>query len=144
MKSRARQVRLGIFVAVSLAVLAIVVLLITGSKFMTTRDTYFIAYKDTSISGLEIGAAVKYHGIRIGRVETIKIDPEDVTKVVVKITVEGGTPVKEDVKALPEALRNIQAIPQIIIVTHEEELKNAADHKFEIKKENGTSSIKEV
>jgi exonuclease SbcC len=50
----------------------------------------------------------------------------------------------EDVKALPEALRNIKTIPQIIIVTHEEELKNAADYKFEVSKEMGKSKIKEV
>ncbi|MCD6575919.1 MAG: AAA family ATPase, partial [Nanoarchaeota archaeon] len=51
---------------------------------------------------------------------------------------------QEDVKALPEALRNIKTIPQIIIVTHEEELKNAADFKFEVTKEMGKSKIKEI
>ncbi len=51
---------------------------------------------------------------------------------------------QEDVKALPEALRNIKTIPQIIIVTHEEELKNAADFKFEVSKEMGKSKIKEI
>jgi phospholipid/cholesterol/gamma-HCH transport system substrate-binding protein len=112
MRSRAQQVRLGIFITVSLIVLAIVVILITGSKFLTTRDTYYISYKDTSVSGLEIGAAVKYHGIRIGRVETIKIDPHDVTKVVVTVTVEGGTPLKEDVKALT-AMVGITGLKQI-------------------------------
>lgn len=48
---------------------------------------------------------------------------------------------QEDVKALPEALRNIRTIPQIIIVTHEEELKNAADYRFEVKKVSGKSTI---
>lgn len=48
---------------------------------------------------------------------------------------------QEDVRALPPALRNIKTIPQIIIVTHEEELKNAADYKFEVTKENRESSI---
>jgi len=51
---------------------------------------------------------------------------------------------KEDVKALPEALRNIKTIPQIIIVTHEEELKNAGDYKFEVSKEFGKSIINEI
>jgi exonuclease SbcC len=48
---------------------------------------------------------------------------------------------EEDVKALPEALRNIRTIPQIVIVTHEEELKNAADSKFEVKKHEGRSIV---
>jgi exonuclease SbcC len=48
---------------------------------------------------------------------------------------------QEDIKALPPALRNIKTIPQIIIVTHEEELKNAADYKLEIRKESRESII---
>ena len=49
---------------------------------------------------------------------------------------------QEDIKSLPPALRNIKTIPQIIIVTHEEELKNAADYKYEIVKESGESKVK--
>ena len=48
---------------------------------------------------------------------------------------------QEDIKALPQALRNIQTIPQIIIVTHEEELKNAADYKYQITKQGNESTI---
>ncbi len=47
----------------------------------------------------------------------------------------------EDVKMLPEALKNITSIPQIIIVTHEESLKEIADHTIEIRKEKGRSII---
>lgn len=47
----------------------------------------------------------------------------------------------QDVKALPEVLRSIRSIPQIIIVTHEPELKTAADHVFEVKKREGVSKI---
>lgn len=48
---------------------------------------------------------------------------------------------QEDIKALPTTLKNIKTIPQIIIVTHEEELKNAADYKFEVKKVSGKSVV---
>jgi exonuclease SbcC len=48
---------------------------------------------------------------------------------------------QDDIKSLPPALRNIKTIPQIIIVTHEEELKNAADYKYEVIKESGESKI---
>jgi exonuclease SbcC len=49
---------------------------------------------------------------------------------------------QEDIKSLPPALRNIRTIPQIIIVTHEEELKNAADYKYEVIKESGESRVR--
>jgi len=51
---------------------------------------------------------------------------------------------KEDIKALNEALQNIGTIPQIIIVTHEDELKDAANFKYEVKKERGLSKITKV
>jgi exonuclease SbcC len=46
----------------------------------------------------------------------------------------------EDVKILPEVLEKIR-IKQIVIVTHEEELKNAAHTHYEVEKVNGKSRI---
>ncbi len=51
---------------------------------------------------------------------------------------------REDVKALPKALRNIQSIPQMIIVTHVPELKEAADTIYEIYKKSGVSMLKSL
>lgn len=51
---------------------------------------------------------------------------------------------KEDIRTLPEVLRNLKTIPQIIIVTHEDELKDAGDYKFEIEKVGGISRVKKV
>jgi exonuclease SbcC len=48
---------------------------------------------------------------------------------------------EDDIKALPEALANLRTIPQIIIVTHAEELKETADYKFEVKKEGRISKV---
>lgn len=47
----------------------------------------------------------------------------------------------EDIKALPSVLRNIKSIPQIILVTHEDELKNAADFKYNVQKISGISKL---
>ncbi len=48
---------------------------------------------------------------------------------------------KDDIKILPETLRNIENIPQIIIVTHEELLKEAADYTIKVEKVNNVSRI---
>jgi exonuclease SbcC len=50
----------------------------------------------------------------------------------------------DDIRALPEALKNIKTIPQIVIVTHAEELKEAADYLFNVEKVRGVSKVKEV
>ncbi len=47
----------------------------------------------------------------------------------------------EDIKALAEAIKNITHIPQVIVVTHNETLKNFADHILLIEKVNGESRV---
>jgi exonuclease SbcC len=50
----------------------------------------------------------------------------------------------DDIRALPDALKNIKTIPQLIIVTHAEELKEAADYLFNVDKMKGVSKVEEV
>jgi phospholipid/cholesterol/gamma-HCH transport system substrate-binding protein len=51
------------------------------------------------VSGLEVGSPVKYLGIRIGVIDDLWIDPDDVSRVVVKVALNPGTPIKSDAKA---------------------------------------------
>jgi len=48
---------------------------------------------------------------------------------------------RRDLSTLPQALRAIRTIPQIIIVSHEDELKEAADFKLDFKKQGNTTEI---
>jgi len=99
--TRAQKVRLGIFVAVGLAALVGGTALLAGMKLGQKRDHYTVRFADSdvSLSGLEVGSPVKYSGIRVGRVETILVDPEDVSVIVATLNLAGGTPVAEDTKA---------------------------------------------
>lgn len=102
--TRAQRARLGIFLLVAGALLVTLLIIVTGGKLLEKRDSYFIRYKDVSVSGLDVGSQVKYHGVRVGRVERIFIDPEIVETVVVEISLDHGTPVKTDVQATTSAL----------------------------------------
>lgn len=93
--TRAQKVRLGIFVVVSTTLLIAMALVLLGGKLARKEDSYFALFDET-VSGLEIGAPVKFHGVRIGSVTTIEIDHLDVTKVRVNLDLQRGTPVKED------------------------------------------------
>ncbi|MBW6515847.1 MAG: MCE family protein [Candidatus Cloacimonetes bacterium] len=99
MVTKAQKVRLGVFLFISIGLLILFLLIIAGTRLLERLDTYYIAYEDVSVSGLQVGAQVKYHGIRVGRVETIRIDPEDVNRVIVEVRVEKGTPIKTDTEA---------------------------------------------
>jgi len=100
MITRAQKIRLAIFLIVSAVLLLALLAVVAGMKFMEERDEYFIEYADVSVGGLEVSTQVKYHGIKVGRVEDVYVDPEDITKIVVRISLRKGTPVKTDTRAV--------------------------------------------
>jgi len=70
MNKKANYFRLGIFIIVASAILvAIVLALGAGNVFKrtVTIETYF----DESVQGLDVGSAVKYRGVQVGRVTRI-------------------------------------------------------------------------
>ena len=100
MVSKAQKFRLGIFITVVSLLLLGFIFVVAGSKMVQKRDIYYIRYHDTTVNGLQIGSAVKYHGITIGRVDDISIDTDNVRDIIVTISVKKGTPLKEDVMAV--------------------------------------------
>jgi ABC-type transporter Mla subunit MlaD len=102
--TRAQRARLGIFLLSSGAVAVGLLAVLTGDKLLEKRDAYFVRYKDVSVSGLDIGSQVKYHGVRVGRVERIFVDPKEVETVVVELSLDHETPVKADVEAVTSSL----------------------------------------
>ncbi len=99
MKNRSQKIRLGIFIFISLFTLIALIVFFTTQQLLQAKDTYYIAYKDISVSGLEVGSPVKYLGLKVGVVDDITIDPDDVSRIIVEISVEPGTPIKKDARA---------------------------------------------
>jgi len=99
MITRAQKVRLGIFVFASLALFIVTLVSLTGMRLLDKKDTYTIRYH-MSLSGLEPGAQVKYNGVRVGSVDSIKINRDDLTETIVTVQLDGGTPIKTDTKAV--------------------------------------------
>ncbi len=99
MKKKSQSVRLGIFIMVSGAFLLLIFGWFTGRGLFEPKHTYYVAYSDISVSGLEVGSPVKYLGINVGSVSDISIDPYDVNKIIFELNVATDTPVKEDAVA---------------------------------------------
>jgi phospholipid/cholesterol/gamma-HCH transport system substrate-binding protein len=99
MITRAQKVRLGVFVAASLALLVVTLIVLAGVQVVSRKDAYTVRYT-VSMSGLEPGAQVKYNGVRVGTVDALRINREDVSEVVVTLSLDRGTPVKTDTKAV--------------------------------------------
>jgi phospholipid/cholesterol/gamma-HCH transport system substrate-binding protein len=79
------------------AFLIVVLFAISISRNLFDRQKMYYAYfEGESVTGLEKGADVKYHGVKIGKVDIITWDSDDLTRVRVEIRVEEDFPMKED------------------------------------------------
>src|SRR6516164_5254378 len=71
MEDSKRYARLGLFVVVSLFILAAALFLLGGRKWFQPRLT-FETYFNQSVAGLDLGAPVKFRGVPLGQVSEIK------------------------------------------------------------------------
>ncbi len=96
METRAHYVVIGAVVlsAIALAFFVIIQMSQTNREF----DQYDIIFTDR-VSGLSVGAAVRFNGIQKGEVETLSIDPDDPSVVIARVRVDNDTPVKTDTRA---------------------------------------------
>ena len=65
-----RHIRLGLFVVISVAILAAVLFVLGGREFFQPTFT-FETYFDQSIAGLDLGAPVRFRGVPLGQVSEI-------------------------------------------------------------------------
>lgn len=96
METRAHYVLIGAFVlsAVAAAFLFILWLGQTQREF----DEYDVIFTER-VTGLSVGAAVRFNGIQKGEVGSLNLDPDDPSIVIARVRVEKNTPVKTDTKA---------------------------------------------
>ena len=99
MSSKAHKVRVGAFVAITVALLAVVIIVFGGMRFWKHRSEYTIVF-DQSVMGLDRGSQVFHNGIKVGRVSDVAVDPKDISKVIVTIAISEDTPVHTDTVAM--------------------------------------------
>ena len=92
MEREANYAAVGAFVLVVALVAALFVYWYSGTRVHRTYQSYEI-YFDGSVSGLEDGAAVRYLGVRVGRVVEMRIDPRDAGRVEVITAIDSTTPI---------------------------------------------------
>ena len=101
METRASYVLVGSFVVVFVAGLVVAVLWFAQVQFRE-QLSYYDIYFTGSVTGLTPGSTVRYNGIPVGRVEEIKLDPADPSRVRVTVELQVGTGIKSDTVAALE------------------------------------------
>src|SRR6266853_3579601 len=94
MQPKREQALVGLFVLIAVAVLFATVFTISGAFGRST--TKFHAYFPFA-GGLESGATVRYAGgPKVGRVDSIQLDPQNPARLDVVFSVQSDLPVKVD------------------------------------------------
>jgi len=97
MKAKSEQALVGIFVVVATVVLVGTVFMMSGAfgRSVKTFHAYF-----PFAGGLEPGATVRYSGgPKAGRVDKLRIDPQNPERIEITFSVQSDLPVKVDSKA---------------------------------------------
>ena len=102
MTSKSNELKAGIFIFFSIVAVILFIIAITGTKFWTSMNDYYVLMKFAG--GLEPGVPVRYGGIKVGEVKEIKIYEKDNSKIQAVFKVEKGTPIKNDSEAFINSL----------------------------------------
>ena len=88
--------KIGMFIIIfTLLILGVVFWLGKYGFEKKKYDNYSIYFQE-SISGLNVGSAIKYKGFEVGTVDEIKINPKNSEQIQLNIAIKTGTPIKED------------------------------------------------
>ncbi|MCB1666018.1 MAG: MCE family protein [Pseudomonadales bacterium] len=98
METRAHHILVGLFTLAAAASALVFALWMSRSSLDSDYRLYDVLFNE-AVSGLGVGSAVQYSGIRIGEVERLWLDPTDPRKVWARIRVSSSAPIKVDTTA---------------------------------------------
>ncbi len=111
METRAHHILIGTFtLLVAVAILLFSLWMVKSGSQQDTR-LYSVEFHE-AVSGLTVGSAVEYSGIRVGEVERLSLNPNNPAVVLAQVRISKQVPIKQDTKARL-ALANITGASNI-------------------------------
>ena len=95
MQSKVNYTLVGLFVVLLGAALLGSVFWLTLGGDNKTYDRYRVYFQE-SVAGLNPKATVRYRGVQVGQVASIRLDPNNPDQVDVVLDIERGTPIRRD------------------------------------------------
>lgn len=102
METRASYLAVGSFLLALFAGLIIFVMWFSHVDFTKERHNYLI-YFEGSVSGLRVNESVRFHGLPVGKVKSIYVDPTNVARIAVKVSIDTPALIRQDAVAAVEA-----------------------------------------
>jgi phospholipid/cholesterol/gamma-HCH transport system substrate-binding protein len=98
METRAHHVLIGLLTVATAVAALLFALWLAKSSSEDAYQEYVVVFNEP-VSGLSQGAAVQYNGIRVGTVTQLKLDTQDPRRVLARVRLDAGTPVRTDTRA---------------------------------------------
>lgn len=88
MSTKSSKFSIGLFVIIGALICAGIIIWI-GAAGVFMKGSFYTTYFDESVQGLQVDSAIKYRGVEIGKVKSIKVAPDyRLIEVVMKIDLE--------------------------------------------------------
>jgi phospholipid/cholesterol/gamma-HCH transport system substrate-binding protein len=102
MARKTSKFMIGLFVTMGILIGMVAIVWLGASKYFEKGATY-VTYFDESVQGLQLDSTVKYRGVEVGRVEKIRVAPDNtLIEVIMKIDLRGKLE-RDDVAQLKAA-----------------------------------------
>jgi phospholipid/cholesterol/gamma-HCH transport system substrate-binding protein len=98
METKANYVLIGAATIIGAILIMLFAMWITTGELRRGYNTYDVVFDDP-VRGLTEGGEVRFNGIKIGEVDSLRIDPDNTNRVIARIRVQSDVPVKTDTEA---------------------------------------------
>lgn len=92
------EIKVGVVVFIAGILFLIALVFVGGVNLFRAKKVAYTTYFKFA-GGLEPGAFVRFGGLKVGSVQTARIDPQDTTRIRVTLQVASGTPVRTNSRA---------------------------------------------
>lgn len=103
METKANYVMIGAATVVGAVLIMLFAMWLSTGEFRRGFNTYDVVFDDP-VRGLTEGGEVRFNGIKVGEVDSLRIDPDNTNRVIARIRVSTDVPVKTDTEAQLEPI----------------------------------------
>ena len=103
METKANYILIGAATIVGVALMLMFALWMANSEFSRGYNEYDIVFADP-VRGLAEGGEVRFNGIKVGEVRSLRIDPDNTNRVIARVRVSADVPVRQDSEARLEPI----------------------------------------
>lgn len=103
MAKRSEEIKVGGLVVLSVVLFLATLVLVGGVNLLRRKQVNYVTYFKFA-GGLDPGSVVRFAGRKVGTVQSADFDPQDTTRIIVRLKVLEKTPVRTDSTAMISSL----------------------------------------